>query len=375
MKRGLTYITLIIMLSTIVLALGMSPPSSKIVFEPGATEVLTLRLFEDRSPFIASVQVYGDLEEYIEVDQTELTIDKDGTVLTITLTYPQTLKPGTHVSRVIIEEEKKLSEEGAGRAPFGARAALSHIVSVLVLDETKYAEASLYVPHTKNGETVNVAVNVDNFGKEHILSAQGVVTIYDGDGVLVTTLQTDERAIFSQGEAQLFAHWTPKDLLPGTYEARLNLTYDEFSTNDTRMFKIGEESMEVISISPVNISTGDIRSLSFIVKNNWNEPFIGAFLEAEVYFNDTFVETISTPPITIKAFNQGTLKALWDIRDYSAGEYELETTLHYAGQAVENSYVVNLYEMPPEEKFISYLLIGLIVLIALTIILIRRKKK
>ncbi|MBI5398897.1 hypothetical protein HZB03_05525 [Candidatus Woesearchaeota archaeon] len=365
-----------------VCSLGISPAMEELNFEPGAIKEFQVRIFGESDPFDVKISTTGELTQYISIEKNMLTVPSEGSTFSYTIKMPDELKPGKHRSSMVIEQQAKKSETGAGKSSFGAMAAVGHVLVVRVPYETKYAEAKIDLPDViEAGQTIDFKVEVNNYGNEDITSAKGTIYIYYINNSEIISVGTDAKEIKKGESAELYAHWTPKGIGPGEYRAKAVVEYDGKKTEDDATFRIGDIFVEIIAFNPKELDDGRINRIEIEVESRWNFEIKNVYASVDILKNNNRKETITTAPISLPPWKSDILTAFWDTTNYdpneyaNGGEYNAKAVLNYEGRNTIKDFKLFLkspakIESPAQTESSSPLsTLTIILIIALAILL------
>lgn len=358
MLRLISLVVLLACMSSFVLGFGISPPSLDIVHEGVEVIDYEIRLLAVDKPTDVEVIIIGEIAEFIEVEQTKLTIPVEGTTLKYTVTLPNDLAPGIHKSVIVIQEAAVTSEEGAGRGDFQLRSAIGHVVKVYGTSNQKYAEVSFDANNVNLGEKVIFNLKVKNLGGEDIESAFGKIRILNSGGDLIHELETNKDSYYSGMEGELNAHWTAGDLDPGKYVAILEFNYDGIVELSQTEFMIGSILIEPLSLSLENITRGGLLPIGVNVRNFWSEQIDTVY--ADLITSNT---TARTSPQNIAPFSNAVLQTYIDTDKLDVGTNEVVVIVNYGSKTSSDTF--DLFVVDEQKKYLIYyvsmfILMGLI---------------
>jgi len=365
-KNCCRLLVLFFLLIPTVHSLGISPAVQEIKFEPSLTESFQVQIFGEANPFDVKLTVSGDLERYITLPQESLTVPEEGITFEYEINLPPQFKPGKHKASIVIEQQPKISESGAGKSTFGARAAVGYLIVVNVPYENKYAEAVINVPNVNVGQPLNFIVTVNNYGNEDIQNAQGIIDVFDDKENKIITIDTDSSGIKQGKGVELYSHWTPKEVKPGIYEAKAVINYDGKQTKAETDFLIGDLFIDILDLNPKEIELDQIQKLNIDVKSFWSQKIEKIYATVDLFKDNEKQETISTPPINLEPWQTSSLTAFWDTTNYDPGEYSAKVILNYKDKTTLKNF--KLIIKTPEKSFPYSVLVGVLIVIGLMII-------
>lgn len=329
--------------------LGVSPPSDEIIFQPNTVKTLKVDILGEGGEFTVKLSVAGELAEYIKLSAEKITVPPEGTSFEYSLEFPEFMRPGRHKGEIVIVTHQDITETGPGpgRAAFTVLAAVGYAVHVVVPLEGTYAEAKLFVPDTEHGLIVDFSTTVTNYGTEEIRRAEGTISIFDPEGKQVLDIDTDAAEHIQPGQSvRLIAHWTPKNVRPGLYRARVVVSYDGKTTAYETQFRVGEVFIDVLDAYPTEFERGKINKFAVKVASFWSNPLNNIYLVIDILHDGQQIERITTPPFNLEAWKEGEITAFWDTTNYDPGTYDARITAHFSDKATTKSFTFVLNDPP-----------------------------
>ena len=337
-SKLLVWIFAILLVSSIVTSIGVSPARKVVEFEPGKQVDLELIIRNDgHKDMKAIVYARGDLSEHIGIIDSLVTINSDESQKTAKykLNLPSAFdKPGVHKSDMVIMEYP--SSFGSGEeTQVSATASVVSELWVRVPFPGKYAEAKLYIEAKNVGEDVQFAINVMNFGKEKINNAKATIKIVGATYEEIAKVETNEVSIDSNGQAKISARWNAQ-VNPGKYHVIVEIQYDEKKLVIEDNFEVGNLFIGIKRLDVKDFSLGDIAVFDILLESTWNEEIKNVYGEMTVLDKEgTEYTKFKTASTDIPAMGQGLIKAYWDTRDANVGAYDIRLLIHYAEKVTE----------------------------------------
>lgn len=332
-------------------SLGMSPGMETFLFQPNMVHSSEIKLIGETEPFAAKITPTGDLEQYITVSTDTIIVPPEGSSFSYTMSLPETLKPGKYKTSIVIEKQASVSADGAGKSQFGALGALGYVLLVTVPYEGKYAEAKIEATNSNIGRPVDFTVRVMNYGNESIALAQGNITTYDVNGNSVGTVQTDAASILTGGTAELYSHWTPKNVSLGVYRAKVVVTYDGMETEAETSFQIGDLALDILDMAPKELEQGTINKFSITVQSYWSATIANVYatITLRKENENTPLDVVTTAPISVDLWQANAVVGYWDATKRELGNYTAEVVLYYADKTTAKNFTIALVPASEEQ--------------------------
>tara|TARA_Y100000310_G_scaffold144893_3_gene144179 strand:- start:652 stop:1893 length:1242 start_codon:yes stop_codon:yes gene_type:complete len=350
----LTLFLTLLLVTTTVTALGISPGRIQADFTPGleVTKKLTIYNTEHKDKDII-LYAEGDLGEYIKLSETQFhfTAEESEKEITYTVRLPNHLgAPGTHRGRIVARE---LGTKQEGEIVVQALVAVASAFDVQVPYPGKYLTTQFYVATTKAQEPIPLLVQAHNLGTQDIIHAKTIITITDNKEKIVTTIESDETLIKARKRVELLSYWET-NLSYGQYTAHATTHYDGAKTETTKQrFQIGEFILEPIDISVKNFKLGEVAKFNILVKNKAEQKIEKAL--AQILFHDKEEKNIAdftSADTTINTLATKALLAYWDTENIEQGTYEGKLILRADEATSENRLRTTI----TEEEIITELL-------------------
>jgi len=374
-----TYLSLaiaLLLISSNVNSLGISPGRIIIDFEPNLQKTLTYDVLNNGAKTIqVEMYVKGDLAQYITLEQNNTTIESGGRkTFTYTINLPDRIEtPGIHDNRIGALES--MQSVNSGGAQIGARVGVESQVWIKVPYEGKYAAVSFARPETysvKVGEPVNFEVNVENLGTEDF-TASGKIDMFSvADNSKVATVSTTNQFISTKLSGTVTATWDTKNVQPGPYKAVATIFFGELNQTAEANFNVGGLTVKIIDIVHGTVKKDTITKFVIKVDSLWNEDLPNVFTEIGVYDKTgQQVSNSKSDVVTVPANGHAEMNAYWDTTGLAAGSYSAKAVLHYANKTDESTFIVDITEV---SFTLWIILIAAGIAVAVTVIIIIKYK-
>ena len=333
-------IILLIILSLSVMAManaiGISPSSRAVPFEPGKEVQITFTAINNAD----SIQVFeiyakGDLADYVKFEQTRLVMRAmENKPFVMHLTIPQKLEPGVHNAYIGLVQASSL-----GSGQLNAKAGVESIISIEVPTPGRYITADLLAEPQNVGEPVKFELKVQSKGTEKINQVSGVINIFDGANKIGFT-DTGAIPLDSLQKAVLRGEWTATQA--GQLIAVADVFYDGLSATAATKFKVGAMLLRILDIKFSEITAGTIGKISISIENEWNQPVDSVSSGFFASKNGAEVGHAVGKPFKITAQGTYTDDLYWDTAGLEPGVYDGKIVLHYLDKTTEQSFKIGL---------------------------------
>ena len=332
-------------------AIGISPSKIELAFQPNHHEEIIIHLINSAGrPLNATLQLGGDLAHYMKSEEGFFVIPPyQSKAYTITIDFPAIIrKPGEHIVVVnAVQAPISTKEEVRG---IGATLSVEGKIVVRVPYTGKYAEATLELKDINEGEQSTATFSIVNYGLDAIQNAAGILQIYDAAGTLLDSLSTPRVYIASQATETALISLDSAKYGAGIFPVTAFAEYDGDTTEHiTQQLRIGTLFVNVTDYTK-KVYTKSLAPFQIYVHNRWNNQI--DHLSADIRFFKEGIpigDILKTPSISIPAWEQLSLSALWDTRLAAPGAYTAEITLYYMDKTtvvtapvlVENQFTFN----------------------------------
>jgi hypothetical protein len=367
----------IILIPSIVTAIGVSPSRVTVDFIPGES-FESSACFETAGITQLKIEKIGILTNNIEIigpgSNGFLDTEKDGNCIEYKVTLPQSFeKPGVQYSGISAVEVP--IETGVN---IYAVAKIIHQVFVVVPYPGKYLETgSLAIQNMPAGEKVPMVISATNKGSEIITSTSGTIKVYDHNNALIATIQTNTIKDITPNSQHLFtAIWDSGSYKAGNYRADLQLVYDNANFNTSSGFKLGGLDLSVSNYTQ-EVIIGGIKPFHVLVDSIWSEN-IQAKATIIIYngTKDKTLQQFETITKTVPAWSGESLQGYINTDILGLGEFDLEIILEFEGETKSTAGKIKIIEPPkteePKVSFLSqaFTTRNLIIVMALVLVII-----
>lgn len=385
-KQAILLFLLTLIYSINVTAIGITPDSATLNFEPNTKNTLTFYAINNRDdPVYIVPSVYGDLEKYMKIQDNSPKLVNPGDALEIKvdINFPSTINvPGVLRSYVGASENLGEVQEGLIYAIGG----VSAIIDVKVPYPGKYAKIDLIVPNTDVGQTANFKGRVENLGEQSISQALITLSVQDKDKILAQKI-TESFYLESKEVIDIPINLDTKNIPGGDYKAIAILDYDTLKAGDEEDFRLGDLFVNLTNYTK-EFEINKINRWNMWVESRWNKPIEAVHGEAYIIKDGQEIDIhAKTATVYLNPWESTRIVAYWDTTGFKPGEYDAKIKLIHNKKVDESSFKIKIIK--PEfllnlqfpliyEKagFMILLLILVIIIIIFDIIfLIKTSKK
>ena len=369
-KTNLIFLTIIIFSSS-VLAIAISPPEMNIVYEPGK-EIGCGFNFKLESDSKINYRIEGDLNNSIELSLPNGNLNNNEWYSTICkMTLPEDLSPGYHEASIIVVE----SQNPGG---IGAMAGIIFPIRIFIPYPGKYLEIQKYsFNNIAVNETAEFILNVISRGDEKIDSAVALIKLKNSSGSVFGSTQSDSISLEKNQGGELKSKWNSIGTAAGIYEAQATLFYDEKEAKESKEIKVGDLRIDITNINYGTILTENVAKFDVELKSVWNMPIKEAFLTLDIYKNDQIIKHIRSENFDIDSWASIERSVFWETKGVQPGKYKGNfTVFHSEGKASEKSIEFEITEnLLGKYPIITIALIIIVVILIILLIINIRKKK
>jgi len=218
----------------------------------------------------------------------------------------------------------------------GATVAVAHQIHLNVPYPGKYAEADIDIVSKGSGEEILFIIPVMSKGKFDLVSVKANVDIYDSDGSLIDSFNTEPIGIKSQERKEIQYSWNSKGQSMGEYLADVTLIYDGETISMKKLFTIGDEVLELQDIYVSDFSLGGIVKMEMLVQNNWNKIITDAYSRTRIYDEaGRVLADFNSANYDIESVSKKVIVSYWDTAGVQEGTYDTTVSLEYNQESIE----------------------------------------
>jgi len=379
-KKIVLFYLFIILLSSSVFAIGISPSRNVLYYEPGLEESVSFYVVNNIARTIgAEVYSEGEFSYLLNLQNQSFNLapgeKKEFEVL---FTHPSSLDiPGDYTIKIHADE---LPEEDVSGGTF--LSAVASVISPLILRvpyEGAYLSASLNAESVSSGQYVPFILRLENLGDVPIPGMNIAIYIFDSENMQVGKIEY-------QGQLELNeikkseVYWDSTGMGAGTYTAKLEIKYIDKTFETSTKFKLGEIFIDIVDVQN-ELTAEKINEYYATVTSKWSDSIEGVFVQLSIQSID---DTYNFKGTTFNLDPWGSEKTLLYVdldrppAQISEGEYPATFTVFYEGFSNTKNFDIMIKEPGFFDKISPILVIGFsimgIIIAALILYIIKLNK-
>ena len=342
--RCIAFLLLMILLSQAAFALGVTPASKNLNYEPDRSQTLTLTVRNDEGRAMdAHVHVKGALKEYITLEKESLSFTAAETekTLSYTIDMPASVEePGVHSTDIIITEK---TEEEGGEIALKPNMEVVHMLHCHVPYPQTYAEARMKSSISKDGEPVRIAIPIFNLGENALKDVWVQLTVTDPSGDTVKELKTEPRPLSSKKAGEITLEIPVDGLSGGIYYVKAILHYDDKTLDLTTNFMVEQFLLKLLSIMADEYNEGGIARIKMLIQNEGNKELddVGSRITIRD-MTGSLIDSIKGYKLALNPEETKETSAYWDTSDIKLGRYKGQVVLSYGTESNERNISMDL---------------------------------
>lgn len=337
-------------------AVKIGPTGQELSYAPGAKASFTyFAVNDDGEDGDYTFSLDGDLSEYATFDEKlDLVRLSVGEVkyFKVNIAVPETgIEPGKKSLKVHVRKvPKKSYGQTVGAYPEVVLSLISYVPfpdKYLVIKKLETKEKYVI------GDTAYFQLIVMGMGKVPIETVSGFLEISDKDKIIATIPLTEATDVKELEEQVMYAEWNiDAKVPPGYYQLWAKVKYDNIKDELTKKeyLLVGDEQIEILSLSPTEIPFGKISKITLKNKNYWNLP-LSYYAELSLIKDNQTLVSGTSPTQEIKSWEEQDISAYLDFSQFNSsdsGKYHLKGLLNYGQKKTEKIFEVSLGEEKPE---------------------------
>lgn len=272
---------------------------------------------------------------------------------------------------------------GADSASIGALTSVTKQFTIEVYSIEKNIIASLSAPSVNENGTIHFVVNLQSRTYSDIDAVSAKIVISNVANVTLAEVYTNNRSLPSLTEETITASFNTTGLRPASYFARAYISYDHRQKIADAAFRIG--NMDLILLNYTSDLEQGFPLFQAHVFNNWGNSLRNVY--ATIILQDQPLHPwLQTPNINLDPWQEGVLEGIVKV-DLPAGKYNGTIQLVFEGEHKEEpaEFIVTEpvsidkiksdHELSRKNMIIQALAIGMLILIALILFLLKRNNR
>jgi hypothetical protein len=331
------FIILFIIIAAAVNAYGIAPSRDLIPFDM-KEHTFTVRIVNsEHKDFTMAIYLSGELKDYATLDTTlvKLTKDDQEKSITYTIKLPNTLEPGQRDLDVLFIELPQDYQSDTSNVKAGV--ATIYQLKIDVPYPGTYADGTLYVSNAKKGEPIIFTTVLYNKGQNDILADVDII-IKGPTNEEIRRFKLGQASIPKGSQGKIEGSIT-NDLNPGEYVAEAIIQYNGETAVLRKVFYSGDMFIDVKSVDTSTFKIGTVATFDVNIENKWNQPINDVYADVTVLDNKgNSVSTYKSGTVSISPLGTQSIRAYWDTKDNTIGNYDLKIILNYAGKTTEKIF-------------------------------------
>lgn len=306
---SLIIILLMIVLLYEVSALGISPSTRKVYFEPNLEKTYYVNIINnEKKDMIVNLSVSGDMKECISFEKRSIEFKsyEHRKKVNYKLNLPSEMMPGIWNAEILIEEAGRPFVQGN---IITATMSIASDISIVVVPEGKHIIGELKAKDTDKLGNLDFTIDLENIGSKDILKTNADIKIFSSDGSVIAILKTNIAGLKRNSKTLLRASApvsTIENLKEGEYSAKASIYYDGLMIGSKDNFMVGEPSVN-ISIFAYDLGNQAYR-FNFTASSNWNKKIEDIFIDLDVFdINGNAILSTRSSPFSIEPEKKSTL--------------------------------------------------------------------
>lgn len=373
-------VVLTVLLSTNVLAIGLSPSSASVDYEQGLSTSVSLRVVPSGGDEKASVSLgNSNLAEYVTISRNEIdfTDPNDNGEVIITIDIPNNDKNFVGVQSINVEARGIRQEKST--AMVSATAIVVVPIKVYFPYPGKYVDINSF-----NVESINEGVDssaswiLQSRGNEAV-SVTAKLEVYDSNNDLFFEKTTQPVLLFPNQMHSEQLTIPLKDRPSGNYYALLKINYEDDEKNKSKNFGIGTMDVDLTEYFPKELNYNSINEMKFMLLNKWNGVLDNIYGEINIAGKKA-----KTPSTMLESLKGGSITHYLDVSGVDPGNYSGTFTVYFEDNSkefpieisildeIETQKKLGTYEEPADYSTLIIIIVGIIVVIIIALFLYRK---
>ena len=355
-KKLFLLIVLVILLTSGVFALGVTPGRTTLNFEPGIEKEFSFSIINSESKDIGlSIVIDGDLSKYVTLSESdfEMSAEETDKKINCKINLPFSLEPGRHSAKIFVLEK---GVAAGGKINIGAVVGVITELVIFVPYPGKYLEVGINTIGPDEDGGITFVLPVVNRGSEDIASATATLDIIDAKGEKFATINTNEVSVPNSERRELTGKLN-QEIPIGRYNISISIYFDGNFLKFEKVLVVGEPLLELKEIRVSDFKLGGIAKFEMIVENMWNEQIIGAYAKIKMYnTNGEVLAEFSSPAQNILPGEQAVLSSYWDSLGVQKNIYDAALFLNYEQKTSEKRFKIDVQENQISIIGVSYVI-------------------
>ena len=320
----LSWIIVLILGLQLVLALGIRPAKTTLIFEEGRDHQETFWVVNNEGrEFSVRIAVGGEMAQYVTLHTKELTFRSDDGALPVEFEVhlPEEVPPGISLATIIVEEDLPSSLPDT----ISSKIVLKHDLLVQGAYPDKYIVAKLNFHESAN--QIRIVSEVENLGKKDIGTLQTTFYVNDKQQQ-VRTLETETVPLKTKENKLLAATITRSAFDLGEYQVSAVTRYDDQIVEIVKKLIVGQPDVEITYFDKY-FTAYKVNPYSMDLLNKWNQQLENVFVNVEVKKEGKKIDEFRTKSVDLEAEMTKRIEDYFDARDKGPGTYTFDMMVNF----------------------------------------------
>ncbi len=307
-----------------VLALGIRPAKTSIVFEEGRDYVQQFWVVNNEArEFSVKISVGGEMEQYVTLHTPELTFRSDdgAKAIDFEVHLPEFVPPGESKAVITVEEDLASVAQNV----ISSKIVLKHDILIQGPYPDKYVVAKLNFH--ESGNDIRLVSELKNLGTKDIGAIQTIFYVNDKNQK-VQELATEQTSLSSKENKLLDAHLDRSLLELGEFEVSALTMYDGQKVEVVKKLIVGEPDVDITYFNEYFIAYA-INQYSLELLNKWNQRLENVFVDVEVKKEGQKIDQFRTRSVDLDAEMTKRINDYLDATDKGPGKYSFEMMVNF----------------------------------------------
>lgn len=304
-------------------SLGVSPPSAKITFSPGATGEFDVLLLNSRHHAVETeVEIKGEYKDYFSATNPSIS-SRGSAAATVSFELPDEIEPGSHKTRIVWTENFFDPDSGA----LAAKTAITLIIEIWKPYPGRYAKLHTKPRHVPEGQDTDIEYTITSRGTEAV-TGDVRFSLYAGDGTLIDTLYDRDITVEGDSDRKRYVQVRSRTYDPGRYDVEASYDYGAGLAEHESTLIIGTKDVEIDGVTREFNLNEPVNRFNINLSSLWNNPIPDVSAQLQLGR-----QTGRTPTITLAPFEEKTFTGYWETDEQlEVGSHNGLVTVFFDGE-------------------------------------------
>lgn len=277
----------------------------------------------DHLAFSTKIYVDGEMGQYVQLKNTELTFRDDDEALPIEfeVNLPVEVPAGTSLAVIVIEQALEAGEENV----ISSKVVLKHKINIQGPYPKKYVQTKLNF--REEGDKVVMVSEVENMGKENLNNVSTTFYVNNKEQVPIQA-ETSSTKLNTNENKLLTASVEKKHFSYGEFIVSAVTKYDDQKVEISKKMVLGKPTIDITYFDRYFIAN-KINKYSLDLLNKWNTPVENVFVDVEVKKDGQKIDEFRTPSVDLAAMMSKRINDYFDARERNTGKYTFEMVVNF----------------------------------------------